>query len=64
MNKTNLVIKVSEISGVDINNCKRVLDAFEEVLGDELSNSDSVGNAFDKIYKMMDSLKKRKDSKN
>jgi len=64
MNKTNLIIKVSELSGVGSKECETVLDAFEKVFSNELSTSAGVGNAFDKVYKIMDFLKKRKDNIN
>ncbi|MDQ0339709.1 hypothetical protein J2S00_002502 [Caldalkalibacillus uzonensis] len=45
--------------GVNINDCKKVLDAFEEVLNDELSHSKDVSSAFDKVYKVLHKNKKR-----
>lgn len=64
MNKTNLIIKISEISGVDTHNCKKVLDAFEKALDNELSNLGCAEKAFDKIYKMMSFIRKGRDLKN
>lgn len=64
MNKTNLIIRVSEIAGVNPKECEIVLDAFEKAFNDELSNSKYAGNAFDKAYKIMGFLKKKKDNNN
>lgn len=60
MNNKEVVAKVSMKSGVNFADCQKVLDAFEEVLSDELSNSKNVGSAFDKIYKVLSFLKNKK----
>lgn len=60
MNNAEVVAKVSEKSGVTVDDCNKVLNAFEEVLSHELSNSPSVGGAFDKIYNVMSYFKDRK----
>ena len=39
MNKREIITKVSERSGISWEECEKVLDAFEEVLSDELSSS-------------------------
>lgn len=60
MNNAEVVAKVAEKSGVNVDDCKKVLDAFEEVLSDELSNSKDIGSAFDKVYKVMSFFKNKK----
>jgi len=50
MNKTSVVRNVSEISGVDLAECEKVMDALQKVLNDELASSKNRGKAFDKIY--------------
>lgn len=60
MNNAEVVAKVSVKSGVTVDDCNKVLNAFEEVLSHELSNSPSVGGAFDKIYNVMSYFKDRK----
>lgn len=60
MNNREVVAKVSELSGVHFDDCQKVLNAFEEVLSDELSNSKDIGRAFDKVIKVMDFLKNKK----
>lgn len=60
MNKTEIAVKVSEKTGVDIDDCKKVLAAFEEVLSDELSNSGDISSAFDKVYNVLSFLKNKK----
>lgn len=57
-----MALKVSEKSGVAVDDCYKVLEAFEEVLSDELSNSKNIGNAFDKIYNVLTFLKNKKTS--
>lgn len=61
MNKTEIAMKVSQRSGVDFEDCKKVLNAFEEVLSDELANSKGLGGAFDKLYRVMGFFKDKKD---
>lgn len=55
-------MKVSEMSGVNLTDCKNVLDAFEEVFSNELSQSGGAMNVFDKIYKVMSFIKNKKDN--
>lgn len=43
---------------MSIENCYKVLDAFEELLGEELSNSKDISGAFEKIYKTLSYFKK------
>lgn len=60
MNHTEVVAKVSEKSGINMDDCNKVLKAFEEVLGDELAHSKEVGSAFDKVYKILHFFKTKK----
>ncbi|USG64800.1 HU family DNA-binding protein [Brevibacillus ruminantium] len=60
MNKTEVVFKVSERSGVNEEDCRKVLDALEEVLSDELSNSQDVRSVFDKVYSLLHFFQKNK----
>lgn len=59
MNHAEVIEKVSVLSGVDAADCTKVLKAFEQVLEDELSNSKKIGNAFDKIYKLLHYFKNK-----
>lgn len=59
MNHEELIEKVSENSGVQLDDCEKVLNALEDVLDYELSNSKSVAGAFDKIYKLMTYFNKK-----
>lgn len=61
MNKTEIALKVSQRSGVGPEDCKKVLDALEAVLDEELSNSKGLGGALDKVYQLMSFFKERKD---
>ena len=59
MNNYELLKKISENSGINIEDCEKVLNALEGVLDDELSNSKNVSGVFDKIYKLMTYLNKK-----
>lgn len=63
MDKMEITKKVSEKSGVDFDECKKVIDAFEKVLEEELENSKGLGGAFDKIYNIMHFFKGKKEEK-
>lgn len=60
MNKQDLVIKVSEKSGINQDDCTKVLNAFEEVFSNRLSDSNSISGAFDKIYNVISFIKNKK----
>lgn len=55
-----IVIKVSARSKINQDDCTKVLDAFEEILSERLSNSNSISGAFDKIYNVMSFIKNKK----
>ena len=63
MNKTEIARKTAEKSGVDFEECKKVIDAFEKVLEEELGSSGGIGGAFDKIYNVMNFFKGKKEGK-
>lgn len=63
MNKKELVIKVSAKAQVSEEECLKVINAFEEVLSEEFSDSGSAGSAFDKAYRIMSFFKKQKEKK-
>lgn len=58
MNKAEVVTKVSQLSGVEYSDCSKVIEALEQVLGNELEDSNGVRNALDKAYKLIGFLKK------
>ena len=64
MNKTEIARKVSERSGVEFEECRKVIDAFEKVLEEELADSKGLGGVFDKIYNVMSFFKGKKEEKN
>jgi len=59
MNRQEVIRKVSQLSEVNIDNCDKVLNALEKVLSDELGSSKGKQNAFDKVFKLMDFLRKK-----
>ena len=58
MNKKEVVKKVSQLSGVGYSDCEKVIDALEEVFSEELETSNGIRNAFGKVHKLMEFLKK------
>lgn len=62
MNNTEVTLKVSEKSGVPVEDCQKILNALEDVLSDELSNSKDVGNAFEKVYNILSYFNNKKSS--
>ncbi|MDR2879673.1 MAG: HU family DNA-binding protein [Fusobacteriales bacterium] len=63
MNKTEIAGKVSERSGVEFEECRKVIDAFEKVLEEELTDSKGLGGVFDQVYNVMSFFKGRKRRK-
>lgn len=59
MNNYELLKKISDDTGINIDDCEKVLNALEDVLDEELSNSKSASGAFDKIYKLMTYFNKK-----
>lgn len=53
MNNAELIIKVSEISGINTSDCQKVMKAFEQVLENKLAESQSAMNAIDKAYTIL-----------
>lgn len=62
MNKTEVILNVSEKSGVKPDDTRKVLEAFEEVFNERLSNSKVINSAFDKVYSIMSFIKNKKDN--
>jgi len=63
MKKRVIITKVAELSGISENDCRKVLDAFENVFNSELSNSGNVMNAFDKVYEIMNFINSKRSYK-
>ncbi len=60
MNKKDMVLRLSQKSGVGLPECQKVLDALEETLNEELASSKSFSDGFDKIYKLISFFKGKK----
>ena len=60
MDKTEISRRVSERSGIGFEECRKVIDAFEKVLEEELADSKGLGGAFDKIYNVLHFFKGKK----
>ncbi|MEJ5091256.1 hypothetical protein D3C87_1414160 [compost metagenome] len=59
MNKKETIEKVSELSQVTITDCKKVLDALEIVMQEELANKKGIRNIFNMMYKVMGVFKSK-----
>lgn len=53
MNKKEVVIKVSQLSGIEYADCCKVTEALEQVLSEELKTSNGTRNAFGKVHKLI-----------
>lgn len=53
MNKEEVIARVAAQSGVNEEDCRRVLKALETVLSDELADSKGVMSALDKVQKVL-----------
>lgn len=58
MNKQEVITKVAQLSGIEYSDCDKVIEALEQVLSEELENSNGIRNAFGKVHKLMGFLKK------
>lgn len=61
MDKNMIAAKVSARSGISEEDCKKVIDSFEEVLSEELESSKSLGKAFNRVYNIMNFFKNKKE---
>ena len=62
MNKTEVISRVAEITGIDPVDCTKVLDAFEEVLSKELARKGWKNGIFETVFKIMSNVKNKKDA--
>jgi len=62
MNKIEVIMKVSEKSGINRSDCEKVLDAFEKVFENELSGSKNGMRALDKIYQVLSVFRTKTNS--
>lgn len=60
MNKLEIIEKITELSGVNKNDSRKVLDTLELLLQEELSQSQGWKCAFDKVYQFLSYLRKTK----
>lgn len=61
MNKTALIKRVSEISGVKAEECDKVLKAMEQALEENLSESKRPSEIFDKVYRIMSFIQQKEN---
>ncbi len=59
MNKTEMLAKVAEMTGVTPDTCGKVIDAFQKVLQDELA-ANNAGGLLDKLGGALNFLKGEK----
>ena len=58
MNKREVIAAVAERSGVNPEDCARVLDSFEEITGSKWKNA-----VFEQIYGLLSLIKEKKNNK-
>ena len=63
MNKREVIATVAERSGVNPEDCARVLDSFEEVLTEEITGSKWKNAVFEQIYGLLSLIKEKKNNK-
>lgn len=59
MNKTEVITAVAGKSGIDYEECEKVLHALEEVLSEELSQGNWKKGAFQTVYNLLSSIKEK-----
>lgn len=59
MNKTEVINKVSALSGIDTDQCIKVIDALQSVLTEEIEHSPGKAKALDKVDKLLSYLKRK-----
>ncbi len=59
MNRSEIIANVSEKSGINIPDCEKVMDAFEEILSNEFSRKNA-GNIIDKVMNLLNYIKNSK----
>lgn len=60
MNKREVIEKVSVKSGLEMEDCNKVLEAFEDVITTELYQSKNAAGAFDKIFDLLSFIKRKR----
>ena len=63
MNKREVIAAVAERSGVNPEDCARVLDSFEEVFTEEITGSKWKNAVFEQIYGLLSFIKEKKNNK-
>ena len=63
MNKREVISAVAERSGVNPEDCARVLDSFEEVFTEEITGSKWKNAVFEQIYGLLSLIKEKKNNK-
>lgn len=62
MNKKEVILMVAERSGVDPDDCAKVLDSFEDVFSEEIIGNKWKNVVFQQIYSVLTRIKNRKES--
>lgn len=63
MNKREVIATVAERSGVNPEDCAKVLDSFEEVFTEEITGSKWKNAVFEQIYGLLNLIKEKKNNK-
>ena len=63
MNKREVIATVAERSGVNPEDCARVLGSFEDVFTEEITGSKWKNTVFEQIYGLLSLIKEKKNNK-
>ena len=63
MNKREVIATVAERSGVNPEDCARVLDSFEDVFTVEITGRKCKNAVFEQIYGLLSLIKEKKNNK-
>ncbi|MCD7962047.1 MAG: hypothetical protein LUF90_00465 [Rikenellaceae bacterium] len=63
MNHTELILEISKRTGIAPEDCDKVMKTFEDVIAGELSMKGWKNGMFDTAFKIMNSVKVKKDRK-
>lgn len=63
MNKREVISTVAERSGMSPDECRKVLDTFEEVFVEEISKSTWKDTLFEHVYGILTRMKNKQDQK-
>lgn len=64
MNKTEIINRITERTEINREECEIIINTFEKVLEEELSDSKGIKEAFNKVYNVLHYFREKKDENN